>query len=193
MQQRVKSYHCIMQPGNIIWNFHVHSPLHFVAVRFDFRLHDIAVRFDSPLIFVAVRSDSLLQDAAGSHISLLQNAVIGYDSPLHSTARRFLQKSLTWFPVASFSREIWLAAAFCSGKISLSRCIMQLRGFDSPLHDAMGGQTSVEIIPQVWNQFWTKIMVWIKVQGGYFWWKKRRSKISHYCLFKKKSTTSTFL
>jgi hypothetical protein len=44
--------------------------------------------------------------------------------------------------------------------------------FDSPLHGAAGSQTLILITPWIWKQIRKKLRIWIKVQGGYFWWKK---------------------
>ncbi len=96
-----------------------------------------------------------MQDAAGSHISLLQNAMGRFDSTRQIAAARFD-----------------------------SLLHNEAERFDSLMHHAAGSQTSIVKTPRVWNQIWKKVRVWIRVQGGYFWWKKRRWKMSRYCPFK---------
>ncbi len=88
-------------------------------------------------------------------------------SPLHHAAERFLQKSLTWLLSAPCSGEIWLPLQNSAER------------FDSSLHDAAGSQTSLQINPRIWKK-----RIWIRVQGEYFKWNKRRWKISRYCPFK---------
>ncbi len=44
--------------------------------------------------------------------------------------------------------------------------------YDSPLHYAVGSQTSIQISLRIWNQVWKKFRIWIRAQGGSFWWKK---------------------
>ncbi len=56
--------------------------------------------------------------------------------------------------------------------------------FDSPLHHAAGSQTLILITSRIWKQIQRKLSIWIRAQGVYFWWKKRRWKISRYCPFK---------
>jgi hypothetical protein len=51
--------------------------------------------------------------------------------------------------------------------------------FDSPLHHAAGSQTLILITPQIWKQIRKKLRIWIRVQGGYFWWKKTGGGKSH--------------
>ncbi len=118
-----------------------------------------------------LKFDSPLHNPAGSQIS-----------PLHFTAGRFLQKSLTWLPVVLCSGEIWLPAASCGGEIRLPAAWCS--GEIWLQHYAAGSQPSIQITLPLWNQIWQKLRKWISVQGGYFWWKKRRWKISRYCPFK---------
>ncbi len=44
--------------------------------------------------------------------------------------------------------------------------------FDSLLHHAAGSQTLIITTLWIWKQIWKKLRIWIRVKGGYFWWKK---------------------
>ncbi len=60
---------------------------------------------------------------------------------------------------------------FFSNLVSNSQSYSNFK-FDSRLHHAAGSQILILINPRIWKQIRKKLRIWIKVQGGYFWWKK---------------------
>ncbi len=85
-----------------------------------------------------------------------------FNSPLHNAKC----SGEICLHAAEWSGEIWLPTSSCSGESDFN------------------SENSTNTKPN--NQIWNQLRVWIIVQGGYFWWKKRSWKISCYCPFNNK-------